>query len=173
VQWKLQGKPAIFDRNPVIFPFCQQSFHMDKPGMEARPPFAMKLRRLSDIFLEIHLFYTIKHIWYFTFFNMGFWQYTEMSFSSTRRQHINIQDCQHSSATAMVLVYTSWSKLQISVSAGYWRLCLQFVIHHQITNFCQTNLLFIITTAEIVKSLVMMLQITFHDVTDNILWCYR
>jgi hypothetical protein len=94
---------------------------------------------------------------------MGFWQYITMPFSSTGRQHINIQSCQHSSATAMVLVYTSWSKLQISFSAGYGRLCLLFVIHHQITDFFQTNLLFLRTAAENVKSLVMLLQITFQN----------
>ena len=93
---------------------------------------------------------------------MEFWQYITMPFSSTRRQHINIRNCQHSSATTVVLVYTLWSKLQISVSAGYGRLCLLFVIHHQITNFCPTNLLFLGTAAENLKSLVMLLQITFQ-----------
>jgi hypothetical protein len=91
---------------------------------------------------------------------MGFWQYITMPFSSTGRQHINIQSCQHSSATVMVLVYTSWSTLQISFSAG---LCLLFVIHHQITDFFQTILLFLRTPAENVKSLVMLLQITFQN----------
>jgi hypothetical protein len=86
-----------------------------------------------------------------------------MPFSSTRRQHINIQNCQHYSATAMVLAYTSRSKLQISVFAGYRRLCSQFVIHNQITNFCQTNLLFLRTAPENFKSHTMLLQITFQN----------
>jgi hypothetical protein len=60
-----RGNRQYSKENLSLFIFCQQSFHMNKPGMETRLPFAMKLRSLNR---QIRLFYTIKHIWYFTFF---------------------------------------------------------------------------------------------------------
>jgi hypothetical protein len=86
-----------------------------------------------------------------------------MPFRSTKRQHINLRNCEHYSATAMVVDYTSRSKLQISVSAGYGRLCPRFVIYHQITHFCQTSLLFIRTAAEHFKSHATLLQTAFQN----------
>lgn len=70
------GKPVVFGGKPVIFPlYKKKNFHTDKPGMEARPIFAKRLRRLnshnSETVLEIHPFYTIRYIRYFTFFFVG------------------------------------------------------------------------------------------------------
>jgi hypothetical protein len=48
-----RGNPQYSKEMPVLFPLCQKNFHMDKPGLEARTFFAIKLRRLTDIVLKL------------------------------------------------------------------------------------------------------------------------